>query len=138
MKRQLEEERVEADIPVRMLQSRREREALAEQIETAEMQLRLRGLEVEGGLIDERARQALRREILPIEQAPELAQALSGLLRGANLSVYGEDTMLLSAIAPAVDMLVQRVGQAFRGASPEATPDDAELPGPKGPRSGPP
>jgi hypothetical protein len=57
-------------------------------------------------MLAEKAKQELRKEILPLEQVPEIAGAVSQIFRGANLSVYGETAQpLFSTIGPLVDLL---------------------------------
>ena len=64
-----------------------------------------------------RARQDLRREILPLEQVPEVVKAASRVLQGTNLSIYGEGGQLIGQLAPFFDILTRAVSQATRSAS---------------------
>jgi hypothetical protein len=73
------------------------------------LELELRRLQVEIDLLPERAKQQMRLELLPHEQVPALAEALAGLFRGMNLSVYGQEPTVLGAVAPLVEVLVQRL-----------------------------
>jgi hypothetical protein len=82
-----------------------------DRLEVQRLQNEVRALEVEGELCGERARQELRKEILPLEQAPAMAAALSQVLRGTHLSVYGEGApaQLVAAVAPVLELLVAQV-----------------------------
>ena len=63
-------------------------------------------LEANTNVLADKAKQDLRKEILPVEQVPEIAQAVSQMLQGANLSVYGESAEpLVSAVGPLVELL---------------------------------
>ena len=66
-------------------------------------------MQVEIDLLPERAKQQMRLEMLPREQVPAVAEALAGLFRGMNLSVYGQEPTVLGTLAPLVEVLVQRL-----------------------------
>ena len=129
----LEQERLQAQLeadrnralietPVRLLRIAREREILAEELELRRLQGQIRELDTQLELSLPRAMQDLRREILPLEQAPEIVEAASGVLRGANLSVYGEGGQLLGQLAPFFDA----IGRALERSAPGRGPQQAE------------
>lgn len=100
-----------------------EREVLASRLELRRLERDIRALEVEQEVLLDRARQDLRREILPIEQAPRIVEAASRVLQGTSLSVYGDDARLVGQLAPVLDVLGRAVRDAVAtgaGAMPEA------------------
>ncbi len=107
-----EGERTNAEIPVRLLKIEREAEVLRQELAMRELQNCVHALEVDHDLLQARAEQDLRREILPLEQAPQMVQAASGVLRGTNLSIYGEGGELLGQLAPLLDLVTGAVRQA--------------------------
>jgi hypothetical protein len=117
-----EEARITAEVPVRLLRATREAEALRAELETRELANRVRNLEVEGEQLLPRAQQALRREILPLEQAPMIVEAASKVFRNTNLSLYGDGADLLGQLAP----LFEVIGRSVRQAVPTATPPTQE------------
>jgi regulator of protease activity HflC (stomatin/prohibitin superfamily) len=104
-----EQARIEAEAPERLLRIRQERDALVEELEMPELKNRVRALTVEHDLEQARAEQQLRLEIIPVEQAPRIVEAASGVLRGANVSVYGDDTGLMRHVAPVLDAVSHAV-----------------------------
>ncbi len=54
----------------------------------------------------------MRREMLPLEQAPQIVEAASKVLHGTNLSIYGENGQLLNQIAPIFDFLTRALKDA--------------------------
>jgi hypothetical protein len=108
------EARVTAETPVRLLALAREAEVLREELEVQALRNGHREGQVEHELAQRRAEQALRREILPLEQAPQLAEAASGIFQGANLSLYGDGAQLVAQVAPLLELLARSV----RGAAP--------------------
>lgn len=104
-----ERARIENEAPVRLLRIQQERGVLAEQLEMQGLKNQVRALTVEHDLEQARAEQELRQAILPLEQAPDIVEAAAGMLRGANLSVYGEDNQLIRHIAPVLDAVSHAV-----------------------------
>jgi len=115
-----DEDRINAEAPVRLLRIATERRILAEELELRRLESRVKSLDVELELLLPRARQDLRREILPLEQAPEVVKAASRVLQGTNLSVYGEGGQLIGQLSPFFDVLTRAVGQATRRAAEPA------------------
>jgi hypothetical protein len=56
-------------------------------------------------LLQARAEQELRREILPLEQAPEIVESASRVLQGTHLSIFGGEAQLLGQLAPVFEIL---------------------------------
>ncbi|HEU4671694.1 MAG TPA: SPFH domain-containing protein [Candidatus Limnocylindrales bacterium] len=119
------EDRVNAEVPVRLLRADREREALERELETRRLQNELEALDVEREMLRPRADQQLRLELLPVEQAPQIVEAASKVLNGTSLSVYGQDESLVGHVGPVLEMLSRSVeralaGTAARGGSAES------------------
>lgn len=110
-----EQDRVNTEAPVRMLRVSKESEVLRDELEMRRLQNQVKALDVEHELLLPRAQQELRREILPLEQAPRIVEAASKVLQGTNLSVYGENGMLLGQLAPVFEILARAVQQATQG-----------------------
>ena len=120
---EMDEDRATAETPVRLLKIQDESTVLREELEMRRLRKLVRELEVDGDLLLERAHQALRREMLPIEQAPEIVGAASKVLQGTNLSFYGEGSELLGQLGPVFELLTRAVQQATT--SPGARPLEA-------------
>jgi hypothetical protein len=113
------ENRVTTEAPVRLLRIARETEILRQELEMRQLQNQAKALEVEHELHLPRARQAMQLELLPIEQTPGIVESASRVLRGTNLSIYGDGAELFGQLAPVLDVLtraVQRPGSL--GAQP--------------------
>jgi hypothetical protein len=115
-----EEAKVNVEAPVRLLRAAREAEALRAEVETRELTNRLRALEVEGDQLLPRAEQALRREMLPLEQAPQIVEAAAKVFHKSNLSLYTDGTELLRQLGPLFEIL----GTAVRCAGPSSAPSE--------------
>jgi hypothetical protein len=50
-------------------------------------------------------------EILPLEQIPQVAEAVSQMFHGANLTFYGEASPLLHTLAPVFDKIQAAIGK---------------------------
>jgi hypothetical protein len=96
-----------------------------EEIELLELEGRRKRLDVEQELLLPRAQQAMRLELLPVEQAPAIVEAASSVLRNANLSVYGDGSELVGQLAPVLDVVTRAVHRVL----PEAVPVQGDAPG---------
>jgi SPFH domain / Band 7 family len=112
----VDQDRVTAEAPVRLLRIETERRILAEELAMRRLQSQIQALDVERDLLMPRAQQELRRQMLPLEQAPQMVEAASRVLQGTNLSIYGENSLLLGQLAPLFEFLTRAVQQATEGA----------------------
>jgi hypothetical protein len=109
---QMDEDRVNAETPVRLLKVQNETAVLREELEMRRLRKVVRELEVDVDLLLERARQDLRREMLPIEQAPQIVDSAARVLQGTNLSFYGEGGQLLGQLGPVFELLTRAIQQS--------------------------
>lgn len=112
LEQQLALERLEGEAPVRRLAIETDRAMAALEVEAGRVRTEARALEVERELLLERARHALEREMLPLRQVPQVAEALGQMFRGANLSIHGADQAWTATVAPLVDLLARRLAPA--------------------------
>ena len=105
LQKQAEQAQIETDTPVQLLRIRNQLSILRAQKESLELEQQVRALQVDRDLIGERAAQELRRQILPLEQAPQIVESVSRLFKGAKLSVYGEDCRLMETVEPLLDIV---------------------------------
>ena len=117
-----QERRATAETPVRLATLAQEAEVLREELAVQELRNGRREREVEHDLVLPRAEQELRRQILPLEQAPHIVEAAASIFRGANLSLYGDQAQLAGQLAPLLEILARAVRQAV--------PGDAQVAGP--------
>ena len=120
-----EQDRVAAEAPVRLLRITAERDLLREELEMRTLQNQVKALDVEHELLLPRAQQEMRREMLPIEQAPQIVEAASKVLQGTNLSLYGENGQLLGQLAPVFEVLAHAVSRATQASVAGAPGRDA-------------
>jgi len=114
LQKRLEKNQTESDTPVQMLKMEHRMELMQKELELRKLEYEIRELEVRTTMLAEKAKHDLRKDILPLEQMPEIANALSQIFRGANLSVYGDSTgSIISTYAPLAELLInslKRVG----------------------------
>jgi hypothetical protein len=119
---EVEQDRVTTEAPVRLLRITQEGDILREELEMRKLQNQVKAFDVEDELLLPRAQQELRREMLPLEQAPQIVEAASRVLQGTNLSIYGENAQLLGQLAPVFEILARAVQQATQGGGTAPTP----------------
>jgi hypothetical protein len=107
--------RIEVEAPVRLLRIEQDRAALEQELEMRSVENRVQAVKVEHDLQRTRAEQELRREILPLEQTPRIVEAASGILHGANLTVFGDEAGLMRQVAPVLEVVSRAVEQTLAG-----------------------
>jgi len=113
--------RVEMDKPLQVLRLRNRLAVLEVEKEELELEKQVEAIRVEKDLLLKRAEHELRRQILPLEQAPQIVESASHLFNGARLSVYGQDARLMGTVEPLVAMLRDAIqGLAASVSRPEA------------------
>jgi flotillin len=112
LKQDYEREQLEAETPVRMFRIEKEGEILRKELDKYRLEVEVNEQKTEAALVPERARQSLRKEILPLEQTPAVAQALAQLFKGMNLSIYGQDASALASLTPVVEMLTHHIRES--------------------------
>lgn len=115
LEQEAERQKAEIEAPVRLLQIEKQQAILERELEVRQVENQVRALEVKRDLLAEKARQELRKDILPLEQTPALAESLSHLFQGANLSFFGNENQLLASILPLFEMLSKTVRQNVTG-----------------------
>ena len=105
--------RMELEKPVLLLEERNRLEVLKARRETLELEKPIRALEIEVELMRERATQELRKEMLPLEQTPQIVGAISNIFNGADLSIYGTDSKIMGTIEPLLDLLSKKLRTLF-------------------------
>ena len=116
LQKSAEQDAIIVETPVRLLQLEKQNEVAKQELELRRLETQVRELTVKNELMMERAKHELRREMLPIEQMPQIADAVSQIFRGSTLSIYGEASPLFTAIAPLMDLLatkLREVGSAW-------------------------
>jgi hypothetical protein len=115
----VDRDRLETETPVRLHALATEADLLRQELATHRLRADVKGLEVEAEMELPRARLALRREILPIEQAPRIVEAAAKVLNGTTLSLYGGDAQLVGQLAPLLDVIGRAVAGATIGVAPQ-------------------
>jgi hypothetical protein len=106
---------IEMDKPVQLARFRNRLEVLRAEKEALELERQVEEIGAAKDFIRKRAEHELRRQILPIEQAPQIAESASRLFQGTRLSVHGGDGGLMDAVEPVLDALADALRGVFFG-----------------------
>jgi hypothetical protein len=117
LKKEYEQAEIQASHPIDQLRIEKEMERLRKELEKRELENRLEELKLQTAMLQEKARHQLRKELLPLEQLPAVAEALGGIFRGMHLSVVGQEVPMLASLTPLLELLTQKLHEAMRPAS---------------------
>jgi hypothetical protein len=107
LQNEFEREAIESKTPIRLLDIAAQHDISQAELALAQLTNALRTLEVEREMVLAQAQQQLRKDILPLEQIPLIAEAAAKVWQGANLSIYGETAPIVATIGPLVEVLTQ-------------------------------
>jgi regulator of protease activity HflC (stomatin/prohibitin superfamily) len=113
LRKEYEQAEIETNHPLEQFRIEKEMERLQKQLDKRVLENRLAELQLQATMLPEQARHQLRKELLPLKQAPAIAGALSGLFQGLHMTAVGQDLPMLGALLPVLDILTQKVREAF-------------------------
>lgn len=99
----------ETETPVRMLQIENQHAILNRELEMRLVENQVHEQVVKHEMLLDRAQQELKKELLPIEQAPLIADSLSKMFTNAHLSFIGSENQVLASILPLVQFMSDTV-----------------------------
>ncbi|QSZ42171.1 hypothetical protein GJV85_08615 [Sulfurimonas aquatica] len=100
---------MEDTLPFKLFESEQKMTLMQKKLEVYEFKEKLNLVKAKANLVEEIERNKVRKDILPLEQIPEIAGAVSKMFNGANLSFYNDQSQLMSTISPIID----RVSEAL-------------------------
>jgi hypothetical protein len=114
LKNAYERAQIEANHPLEELRIDKETQRLQMLLDKRVLENRFEELKVQAAMVGELARHNLRKEILPLEQLPAVAEAVRGMFQGMHLNVVGQELPLFATLLPLLDLVSQklRTGQA--------------------------
>jgi hypothetical protein len=120
LQNEFEREAIESKTPIRLLDIEAQHDISQAELALAQLTNALRTLEVEREMVLAQAQQQLRKDILPLEQIPLIAEAAAKVWQGANLSIYGETAPIVATIGPLVEVLTQALQLSAASRVPES------------------
>jgi hypothetical protein len=109
-----EQAEIEANHPLAQLRVEKDIERLQLEVQKRAIENRLEELKVEAAMLQEKARHALKKELLPLEQAPKVAEALGVMFRGMHLSVIGQEMPLVASMALLLELMTQKLREGLQ------------------------
>jgi regulator of protease activity HflC (stomatin/prohibitin superfamily) len=112
-----EQAEIEANHPIEQLRIEKEMERLRQLLEKRKLENQLEQLKVQATMLPEQARHELRKELLPLEQVPAMAKAMSGMFKGMHLSVIGQEMPMLTSLLPLLEIMTQKLREGMQPAA---------------------
>jgi hypothetical protein len=103
---------IEGDQPVELARFASRLEVLRTEKDALELERQVEEIAAAKDLIRKRAEHEMRRDLLPIEQAPQIVESAARLFQGTRLSLYGGDGGLMKVVEP----VLEAIADALRGA----------------------
>lgn len=96
---------MEESLPLKLFESEQKMILMEKELEVYELKVKLNSVKAKANLVEEIERNKVRKDMLPLEQIPEIAESVSQMFQGSNLSFYNDSSNLMSTVTPIMDML---------------------------------
>ena len=108
-----EERRKEIELltPVKIFEAEQDMLTMTKMLELYALKERMNIVKIKANLVEEIEHNKLRKEMLPLEQVPKIAESISRMFNGANLSFYKDSSDLMAGVSPMIDMLTRSLKQ---------------------------
>ncbi len=93
--------------PLKIFEAEQDMLSMHKMIELYDLKAKMNILKAKSSLAQEIEQNKVRKEMLPLEQIPEIADSVSRMFQGANLSFYKDSSDLLSGVTPMIDMVTR-------------------------------
>lgn len=124
LEQQAARKKIETETPVKLLQIKNLHEVFDQELAMRQVEMQIRELKVMRDMLLEKAQTDLRKEILPIEQVPEITESLSQIFRKSNLTFIGNENQVLSSILPILEIVADKVKDAMHAEKVVPVPVD--------------
>ncbi len=101
----------EFETPLKIFEAEQDMLSMHKMMELYGLKEKMNILKAKSSLAQEIEQNKVRKEMLPLEQIPEIADSVSRMFQGANLSFYKDSSDLLSGVTPMIDMVTRALKQ---------------------------
>jgi regulator of protease activity HflC (stomatin/prohibitin superfamily) len=109
LEQEAEKEEIEIQSPVQLLKIKKQQEIQKDDLKRVRVLKEIKEIDAETKILLEKAKQNMKKDIMPIEQLPEISDAFSRMFQGMNISVYGDESEFLNKMIPVVDILLNAI-----------------------------
>ena len=116
MKLQLERKRIEyenskqemaLETPLKIFEAEQDMLSMQKMIELYELKEKMNVLKAKANLAIEIEENGVRKSMIELEQVPQIAESVSKMFNGANLSFYKDSSDVMAGVTPMMDMLAR-------------------------------
>ena len=97
--------------PHKIFEAEQDMLVMKKMIDVYELEAEMNMLKIKSTLVEKIEQNKVRKEILPLEQVPQIADSVSRMFNGANLSFYNDSSQLMSGVAPMIDIVTRAFKQ---------------------------
>lgn len=95
--------------PLKIFEAEQEMISMQKMIEVYELKEKMNALKAKANLAIEIEQNRVRKEMIQIEQLPQIAESISQMFQGANLTFYKDSSDVMSGVKPMMDMLAKAI-----------------------------
>lgn len=95
--------------PLKIFEAEQDMLSMQKMIEVYELQEKMNALKAKANLAIEIEQNRVRKDMIQIQQLPQIAESVSQMFQGANLTFYKDSSDVMSGVKPMMDMLAKAI-----------------------------
>lgn len=95
--------------PLKIFEAEQEMISMQKMIEVYELKEKMNALKAKANLAIEIEQNRVRKDMIQIEQLPQIAESVSQMFQGANLTFYKDSSDVMSGVKPMMDILAKAI-----------------------------
>lgn len=111
LERENEKKEIELLTPLKIFEAEQEILTMNKMMEFYTLKEKENRLKAKATLAETIEKNKIRKETLPLEQVPQIAESVSKMFNGANLTFYKDSSEMMSGITPMIDMVTRALKQ---------------------------
>jgi len=111
LERDNEKKEIERLTPLKIFEAEQDMLTMNKMMELYELKEKMNVLKAKANLAEKIEQNKVKKEMLPLEQVPEIAESVSRMFNGANLSFYKDSSEIMSGVTPMIDMVTRALKQ---------------------------
>ena len=111
LERDNDKKEIERLTPLKIFEAEQDMLTMNKMMELYELKEKMNVLKAKANLAEKIEKNKVKKEMLPLEQVPEIAESVSRMFNGANLSFYKDSSEIMSGVTPMIDMVTRALKQ---------------------------
>jgi regulator of protease activity HflC (stomatin/prohibitin superfamily) len=111
LERENEKKEIELLTPLKIFEAEQDMLSMHKMMELYALKEKMNVIKAKANLAEKIEQNKVKKEMLPLEQVPQIAESVSRMFNGANLTFYKDSSEMMSGVTPMIDMVTRALKQ---------------------------